>query len=67
MYYLRTRAAADAVKFTVDARVLRERSNTVAAAAAAQKAEPAAAAQAAAAAVLACSLQNREDCLMCGS
>jgi ribonucleoside-diphosphate reductase subunit M1 len=68
MYYLRTRAAADAVKFTVDAQMARE-----AAAAAATAGNGAAAAAAAAAATeaqmaaMVCSLTNRDECVSCGS
>ena len=51
MYYLRTRPAANAIQFTVDQSVLSE---------AQQKKEDAAAA-------MACSLQNREACVMCSS
>lgn len=54
MYYLRTRAASDAVKFTVDDK-----------AAAAVKA--AGSAQDSRAAAMVCSLQNRDECLACGS
>lgn len=46
MYYLRTKAAADAIKFTVD-----------------QKAEP----EQSTAEALACSLENPEECMSCGS
>ena len=64
MYYLRTRAAADAVKFTVDAQALKE--NT------ANEAEPLSDAQAEAAAeaarlAMVCSLTNRDACVSCGS
>ncbi len=48
MYYLRTKAAADAIKFTVDASVLTQ-------------------AKEEAAEQIACSLDNRDECLSCGS
>ncbi|OVA00254.1 Ribonucleotide reductase large subunit [Macleaya cordata] len=56
MYYLRTRAAADAIKFTVDTSMLKEKSNVVDADDhIAKKAR------------LVCSLENREECMACGS
>jgi ribonucleoside-diphosphate reductase alpha chain len=51
MYYLRTKAAADAIKFTIDASVLDQ-----------TKME-----QEEAAAQISCSLDNPEGCEMCGS
>jgi ribonucleoside-diphosphate reductase subunit M1 len=68
MYYLRTRAAADAIKFTVDAELIKQQKATVqdkpeddaAAAAAAAAAEEARAA-------MVCSLTNRDACVSCGS
>lgn len=56
MYYLRTRAAADAIKFTVDTTVLNNEN--------ANKAEDDVNSDMAQAA---CSLQNREECMACGS
>lgn len=56
MYYLRTRAAADAIKFTVDTSVLNNEN--------ANKAEDDVSSDMAQAA---CSLQNREECMACGS
>ncbi len=53
MYYLRTRAAADAIKFTVDTQALQQPS------AAASKEEQQDA--------IACSLDNPEGCIACGS
>lgn len=49
MYYLRTKAAADAIKFTVDAHVLNEIK------------------EANAKEQIACSLDNKDECLSCGS
>jgi ribonucleoside-diphosphate reductase alpha chain len=58
MYYLRTKAAADAIKFTVEKEVK-------------SSAEPATpetqAAKAQKMADIACSLDNKDDCLACGS
>lgn len=58
MYYLRTRAAADAIKFTVDQQSLKAKSerdsSTVNASHNPKPAE-------------ACSLQNKEECLSCGA
>ena len=56
MYYLRTKAAASAIKFTVDktrlqANACTKEDNT-------DKMNKAA---------LMCSLENKDDCLMCGS
>ncbi|KAG5246089.1 ribonucleoside-diphosphate reductase [Salix suchowensis] len=56
MYYLRTRAAADAIKFTVDTTVLNTEN--------ANKAEDDVNSDMAQAA---CSLQNPEECMACGS
>jgi ribonucleoside-diphosphate reductase alpha chain len=52
MYYLRTKAATDAIKFTID-------KNAVAQPSVAEIEEQQAA--------IACSLDNPEDCEMCGS
>jgi len=52
MYYLRTRAAADAIKFTVDQTALKSKN------AAKQKQQEAA---------MVCSLENKDECLMCGA
>lgn len=81
MYYLRTRAAADAIKFTVDVSALK--STRVAAAAKADAAAAVAGAEAAAAAeasrpltheereaqlaAMVCSLENKDACISCGS
>ncbi|CAL4967507.1 unnamed protein product [Urochloa decumbens] len=54
MYYLRTRAAADAIKFTVDTTLLKD------------KQETSEDVQAKMAEVV-CSLNNRDECLACGS
>ncbi|OVA12955.1 Ribonucleotide reductase large subunit [Macleaya cordata] len=55
MYYLRTRAAADAIKFTVDTSMLKERSDVVDDDLTAKMAQ------------VFCSLENREECMACGS
>ncbi|WP_118972218.1 ribonucleoside-diphosphate reductase subunit alpha [Taibaiella koreensis] len=52
MYYLRTKAAADAIKFTVDVAALNR---------------PQVEAQAQQQSDIACSLDNRDECLACGS
>ncbi|XP_002741928.2 ribonucleoside-diphosphate reductase large subunit [Saccoglossus kowalevskii] len=57
MYYLRTRPAADPIKFTVNKTSLKPTTNVEAAA---EKEEENQAA-------MVCSLQNKDDCLMCGS
>ncbi|KAM0851897.1 hypothetical protein ACQ4PT_052114 [Festuca glaucescens] len=56
MYYLRTRAAADAIKFTVDTSLLKDKKL-------AEEEEDLEAKMA----QMTCSLNNREDCLACGS
>ncbi|GJN29538.1 hypothetical protein PR202_gb17767 [Eleusine coracana subsp. coracana] len=61
MYYLRTRAAADAIKFTVDTGLLKENGNGVNSTKPAEEDEEAKMAQ------MVCSLNNREECLACGS
>ena len=50
MYYLRTKSAADAIKFTVDAQMLRDRKTS---------------SQGKTAEELLCEIENGEDCLMC--
>jgi ribonucleoside-diphosphate reductase alpha chain len=64
MYYLRTRPAVDATKFTVAPSDVKAaaaaQAKTAAAAAAAVKEEQAAVA-------LSCSIDNPEDCMSCGS
>jgi ribonucleotide reductase alpha subunit len=77
MYYLRTRAAADAIKFTVDVSALK--STRAAAAAKAEGAGAEAGAEAGASrpltheereaqlAAMVCSLENKEACISCGS
>ncbi|OVA00236.1 Ribonucleotide reductase large subunit [Macleaya cordata] len=55
MYYLRSRAAADAIKFTVDTSMLKEKSNVVDDDLTSKMAQ------------VVCSLENREECLACGS
>lgn len=61
MYYLRTRAAADAIKFTVDTTLLKENGNGVSDGKPAEEDVDAEMAQ------MVCSLNNREECLACGS
>ena len=62
MYYLRTRAAADAIKFTVDTAALKENVG-----ASNKKHEQQTAEEEQKLAAMVCSLENKEDCLMCGS
>lgn len=67
MYYLRTRAAADAIKFTVDtqklAKSVQEKSSSVplVPTKAGKKNEPTEEEK------MVCSLNNRDECLMCGA
>uniref|UniRef100_A0A7S0RKH5 Ribonucleoside-diphosphate reductase n=1 Tax=Pyramimonas obovata TaxID=1411642 RepID=A0A7S0RKH5_9CHLO len=61
MYYLRTRAAADAIKFTVDQNALKDATNKQLDAN--ENQEPDEKRMAA----MVCSLENRDDCLMCGA
>ena len=65
MYYLRTRAATEAIKFTVDAELIKQQKTQDKADVAAAEAAEAAAAEARAAMV--CSLTNRDACISCGS
>jgi ribonucleoside-diphosphate reductase subunit M1 len=82
MYYLRTRAAADAIKFTVDVSALKatRQAKEAAAGVAAEAAAAAAGAEAAQAArpltheereaqlaAMVCSLENKDACISCGS
>lgn len=81
MYYLRTRAAADAIKFTVDQQALKRKASQKAALADKENVAANVPAAAAATAVkldadmekerqmaaMVCSLANKDDCLMCGS
>jgi ribonucleoside-diphosphate reductase subunit M1 len=60
MYYLRTRAAADAIKFTVDTALLKANGENGTKAAEEEDVE-------AKMAQMVCSLNNREECLACGS
>ncbi|KAI8927993.1 ribonucleotide reductase [Entophlyctis helioformis] len=57
MYYLRSRPAADAIKFTVDKQAIAQQKSN--------ETDAASAAAAANAAALACSLENREACMSC--
>ena len=61
MYYLRTKPAAQAIQFTVDKTKLKQKTNDTAE----KTAEEVQTEQNMAAMV--CSLQNKDDCLMCGS
>lgn len=63
-YYLRSRAAADAIKFTVSADALQAAKKTATTAADKEKAE---AEYEQKMAQMVCSLENNEACLMCGS
>ncbi|XP_070553949.1 ribonucleoside-diphosphate reductase large subunit-like [Ptychodera flava] len=65
MYYLRTRPAADPIKFTLDkTKAASKQSQAIAKEEAAKKE---AAAKEANQAAMVCSLQNKDECLMCGS
>ncbi|KAL5992766.1 ribonucleotide-diphosphate reductase subunit rnr1 [Asimina triloba] len=55
MYYLRTRAAADAIKFTVDTSAIKENTRAMDDDLQAQRAQ------------VVCSLENQEECMACGS
>ncbi|XP_034915576.1 ribonucleoside-diphosphate reductase large subunit isoform X1 [Populus alba] len=59
MYYLRSQAAADAIKFTVDTSVFKEKKPELD--------DDAAAADDTKIAQMVCSLTNREECIACGS
>ena len=62
MYYLRTKPAAQAIQFTVDKTKLKQSVDT--------KAEPMSPEEKKSEenmAAMVCSLQNKDDCLMCGS
>ncbi|CAD7703001.1 unnamed protein product [Ostreobium quekettii] len=59
MYYLRTKAAADAIKFTVDQQALKKNRAANGAKGKLQEAEPRM--------PLTCSLENKEGCLSCGA
>merc|ERR1712037_694952 len=61
MYYLRTRAAADAIKFTVDQQKLSEKKKRDESARDAENQDANPMSQ------ITCSLQNREECLSCGA
>ena len=72
MYYLRTQAAADAIKFTVDTSTLKESNKENVKQASSPKAAPKAELslkerEEKAVAQMVCSLQNRDECLMCGA
>ncbi|KAJ4865791.1 Ribonucleoside-diphosphate reductase large subunit [Raphanus sativus] len=61
MYYLRSRAAADAIKFTVDTAMLKEKPDVT------KEDEVTEEDNERKMAEMVCSLTNREDCLSCGS
>jgi ribonucleoside-diphosphate reductase subunit M1 len=68
MYYLRTKSAADAIKFTVDQTALKDSTKST------ENNEnkkadnaPAVAPDEKQMAAMSCSLQNQDDCLMCGA
>ncbi|KAL6546583.1 ribonucleotide-diphosphate reductase subunit rnr1 [Orobanche minor] len=67
MYYLRTRAAADAIKFTVDTTLLKDEPDVVVAAAKIKNEVVDVEDKNSTLARMACSLSNREECLACGS
>jgi ribonucleoside-diphosphate reductase alpha chain len=82
MYYLRTKAAADAIKFTVNQEMLREKKEETVVAEAEKKEEPEAKEETEGQvkdveqwrkdrlkqeADMLCSLNNKEDCVSCGS
>lgn len=54
MYYLRTQSAADAIKFTVDAQMMKDKKD--------QERQPVVSYEA-----MVCSIENGEDCEMCGA
>ncbi|KAG0615792.1 hypothetical protein M758_5G067300 [Ceratodon purpureus] len=60
MYYLRSRAAADAIKFTVDASSMKNKQPTVAAVTVVQDVE-------AKLSQMVCSLENKDECMSCGA
>jgi hypothetical protein len=61
MYYLRTRPAANAIQFTVDKTRLQAKNKNAKSGDAATPGKE----RPDAAAVLMCSLQNKENCMMC--
>ncbi|XP_052794782.1 ribonucleoside-diphosphate reductase large subunit-like [Mya arenaria] len=61
MYYLRTKPAANAIQFTVDKTKLAEKSKAI------KEEEEATTSQEQNMATMVCSLENKDDCLMCGS
>lgn len=63
--YLRTRAAADAIKFTVDQQDLEKRRASKAGSG--KSAEPKLKQEEELVKALACSLDNKDECLACGS
>eukprot|EP00898_Chlorokybus_atmophyticus_P005353 jgi/Chlat1/5819/Chrsp4S09080 len=67
MYYLRTRAAADAIKFTVDASQLKASEALAAKQVLQQQQQHSEAEREAQMAAMVCSLENKDACLSCGS
>lgn len=60
MYYLRTKAAAKAIQFTVDKTKLKQQTET-------PQEEETPKSEEENMAAMVCSLKNRDDCVMCGS
>ena len=60
MYYLRTKAAAQAIQFTVDKKKLQQSSTN-------KGSEQPSTKQEENEASMICSLKNKDDCIMCGS
>ena len=66
MYYLRTKAAASAIQFTVDKTKLKKANENPKEGIDINEAKEAAKKEYEEAALI-CSIQNKDDCLMCGS
>jgi len=67
MYYLRTKSAADAIKFTVDQTALKDSTKLTENNENKKDNAPADAPDDKQMAAMSCSLQNQDDCLMCGA
>jgi ribonucleotide reductase alpha subunit len=67
MYYLRTRPAADAIKFTLDQRILKEENHTAVNGSQLPCNLTPRTSAAEQFAALACSLDKKDDCIACGS
>jgi len=67
MYYLRTRPAADAIKFTLDQRILKEENHTAVNGSQLPYNLTPRTSAAEQFAALACSLDKKDDCIACGS